>query len=260
MSDETSKVVKQKTPPASGKSKKIDISEAEVIEEKNSNDTKKIEDDSVTDNYTKNLQDQKTVDLGDVGKKQAGEKVVIDFMSEEHISNYTASETKKSEENTSDGKSNFDGKSVEDLQKEIKQAEADSTKNFTAKDFEDIARFLIFLIDTGISSGLKWWGKDTSDTAYSLPKAKQEMLVYQLTLILTKYQAKFSIEFMFIATILLVYAPAFMKAKRRRGELKNNESVTETAEVTEVKETTEVKEEKQVNTGPKRKRGNPGKA
>lgn len=264
MSEESGKVVKQKKPPVSGK---IDISDAVVLEEKDSKETKKEGSETIdsTDSYTKNLKDQKVVDLGETGKKQVGEKTTIDFMSEEHINSFTASNSKKSEENTEDTKSKFDGKSVEDLQKEIKEAEKDSSKNFTAKDFEDIARFLIFLIDTGISSGLKWWGKDTSDTAYSLPEKKKEMLVYQLTLILTKYQAKFSIEFMFIATILLVYAPAFMKAKRRRTELKNQPIVTKDVSHVVVKENEnvnneEVKTTTEVNTGPKRKRGNPGKA
>ena len=98
------------------------------------------------------------------------------------------------------------------------------------------------------------------------------MLVYQLTLILTKYQAKFSVEFMFILTILIVYAPAFMKARTRRKELKtpqvvtevyNNPVVASAVASTVVENAQNVVNENPVNTGavkPKRKRGNPGKA
>jgi len=263
--DET--VQKVKRPPVA---KKIDISDATIIEESaNSNDStisdKKPID--VDNEYVKNLQNQETIDLGEAGKKQAGEKVVIDFMNEEHINSFTAGTTKKAEENDISSNSNFQNKSVDDLKAEIKKAEDESTKNFTAKDFEDIARFMIFLIDTGLSSGLKWWSGDSSDAAYSLPEKKKEMLVYQLTLILTKYQAKFSIEFMFILTILIVYAPAFIKAKNKKKEIK---ALSEQSnEEYQVQLLNNLKSEKIVENAsesikmpniPKRKRGNPGKA
>ena len=269
MSEVNDKAKKVKKPPTSGS---IDISEATIIEESGESKTEQTSS-SVDTEYVKNLKDQKTVDLGDNGKNKSSEKVTIDFMNEDHIKNFTSGETKKAAENDINAGSQFEGKSVDDLKADIKKAEDDSKKNFTAKDFEDIARFIIFLIDTGLSSGLKWWAKDTSDAAYSLPEKKKEMLVYQLTLILTKYQAKFSIEFMFILTILIVYAPAFMKAKSRRKELKNPQVVTEqvysnpvvasAVASTVVENAANVVNESPVNTGavkPKRKRGNPGKA
>lgn len=267
MEEVNDKVKKVKKPPTSGS---INISDAEVIEEVKNNTKNESEDHGLDTEYVKNLKDQKTVDLSEAGKSKSSEKVVIDFMNEEHIKNFTSSESKKSDENEVNTSSQFDGKSVEDLRAEIKKAEDDSKKNFTAKDFEDIAKFIIFLIDTGLSSVLKWWSKDTSDAAYSLPEKKKDMLVYQLTLILTKYQAKFSVEFMFILTILIVYAPAFMKAKNRRKEIFYNK--VEQNEVHQnnnkesdlinniVKSAEKVANDNTVNTGVKRKRGNPGKA
>jgi len=267
MEEVNDKVKKVKKPPTSGS---INISDAEVIEEVKNNTKNESEDHGLDTEYVKNLKDQKTVDLSEAGKSKSSEKVVIDFMNEEHIKNFTSSESKKSDENEVNTNSQFDGKSVEDLRSEIKKAEDDSKKNFTAKDFEDIAKFIIFLIDTGLSSALKWWSKDTSDAAYSLPEKKKDMLVYQLTLILTKYQAKFSVEFMFILTILIVYAPAFMKAKNRRKEVfynkveqnevyQNNNKESDSINNI-VKSAEKVANDNPVNTGAKRKRGNPGKA
>lgn len=261
-------IPKVKKPPMAGK---LDISDAKIISEtKVDNETTSTKEETVDSSYVKNLQDQETVTLNDKSKGKVEEKVVIDFMNEDHIRSFTAGETKKADVESDETKSNFEGKSVDDLKADIKRAEEESTKNFTAKDFEDIARFIIFLIDTGLSSGLKWWSGDSSDAAYSLPEKKKEMLVYQLTLILTKYQAKFSIEFMFVLTILIVYAPAFVKAKNKRKELKTpehpgiqtfeeyqNEGKTEKASAAAEGVVAPLT---QNLIKPKRRRGNPGKA
>lgn len=253
-----------KKPPIS--TKVINIAEAEIISE-----SKIIQEEVKKPNveeldYAKNLKEQKTVDLGEVGKKSASEKVTIDFMNAEHLSSLTSGETKKADETLDNKGSAFDGKSVDDLKADIKKAEEDSTKNFTAKDFEDIAKFIVFLIDTGLSSALKWWSKDTSDAAYSLPEKKKDMLVYQLTLILTKYQAKFSIEFMFLLTILIVYAPAFVKAKNRRKDTAAKENNTgDSFDISNYSKgesiiddaASALNKEKKVD---RRRRGNPGKA
>lgn len=253
-----------KKPPTS--SKIINISDAEIVSEVKTTQEEIKKPDAEELDYAKNLKEQKTVDLSEVGKKSAGEKVTIDFMNAEHLSSLTSGETKKADESLDNKGSQFDGKSVDDLKADIKKAEEDSTKNFTAKDFEDIAKFIVFLIDTGLSSVLKWWSKDTSDAAYSLPEKKKDMLVYQLTLILTKYQAKFSIEFMFLLTILIVYAPAFVKAKNRRKDTAVKENnVGDSFDVTNYSKSESIIENagEALNKEKKpdrRRRGNPGKA
>ncbi len=260
-----SEPIKNKRPPTSSK---IDISGAKTIKTetiKEAEETAKIDNNVETEEYVKDLKDQKTINLDDVGKSKSGEKVTIDFLDEDHINKFTAGETKKSEENPDDTKGNFDGKSADDLRDDIKKAEEQANKSFTAKDFEDIASFIIFLIDTGIASTLKWWSKDTSESAYSLPEGKKKMLTYQLTLILVKYQAKFSLEFMFILTLLIIYAPAFMKARERKKEIKNASQVTYQEPVTTTQESSNVVNEtaeiKKPNVGafPKRKKGGQSK-
>ncbi len=216
---------------------KIDISEAVVIQDEKKNET--VNGNNDLDEYTKNLKDQKTINVDDIGKKEQGESITIDFMNEGHIENVTTAKTKRSEAPVDEEKSQFEGKNPEELKKEIKSAEEDSVKNFKTKDFEDIAKFIIFLIDTSFSTFFKWWAKDSSDQAYSLSKEKQNMLVYQLTLILVKYQARFSIEFMFLCSLVLLYAPAFMKAKDRKKEI--NEIKTKDIKATNEKIEKEIK-------------------
>jgi hypothetical protein len=124
-----------------------------------------------------------------------------------------------------------------------------------------------------MSSALKWWSKDTSESAYSLPEKKKSMLSYQLSLILMKYQAKFSIEFMFFLTMVVVYIPAVMLAKKRKKEIaeyvaqpvvlvKTEQVKTNGSETIvtppPVNKTEEIK--KPINTGVKRKPGAQPKA
>lgn len=250
---------KIKTPP---NSKKINIDDAIVIEEKNNkkdNNDDKINDES----YLKNLNNQETVNLSESNKKDVTENVTIDFLNEEHIKNFTSSQTKEAEEVK---ESKFENKTTEELQNEIKKNEDDFSKKLTPKDLEEVAKFIIFLIDASLSSLMKWWSKDTSDTAYSLSKSKLDNLTYQLTLILVKYQTKFKIEFMFLISIVFLYAPAFIKAHENRKVNKNKNSNevydnNETATNNDTLFTDLVNKDvkKQTNTGVKRGKGNPGK-
>lgn len=214
--NETNNVVAKKIRgQATIENDKLDISsESLVTESKDSEIEKKI----LEEIEKQSLIKTKEVNFNEIGKNEEEENVVIDFNNTENIEQFTASSSKKSENQNS---RLFDeNTTAEDLRQKI-QEEEEKSKDFKAKDFEDIARFIIFLIDSSISAGLRWWAKDTSDTAYQISKTKQEQLVSQLTLILVKYQTKFSIEFMFLITVLVLYIPPFMRARERRKELKN---------------------------------------
>lgn len=207
---------RKKTPPNS-----FSISDATVLGEEKNIQSNKIEN-KIEESYINNLKDQKVVELKDVGKKPIDEKATIDFMNEDHVTSFTASKAKESTSNEgSNSKSMFEGETSDSLRDKIKDAESSFQKQFTPDDFKEIAQFLITLIDTGISSALKWWSKDTTDAPYSLGKEKQNKLVYQLTLLLVKYQAKFSLEFMFLLTILFMYAGPFLAARKRVKENKD---------------------------------------
>ena len=57
------------------------------------------------------------------------------------------------------------------------------------------------------------------------------MLEYQLALILVKYQSKFSIEFMFLISLVICYAVPFTKARSRRKEMKEYEQKVADGEI-----------------------------
>lgn len=191
-----------------------------------------------------------TIDLKE-DKTETSERVTVDFINDNNYEDILKKKSKKAEEDPEEEKSQFGDKTQDQLREEIKVAEEQSKQNFSAKDMEDIAKVIIMVIDTGISTGLRMWAKDTSDSAYSISTEKRKMLEYQLTLVLVKYQSRFSIEFMFLISLVICYVVPFTKARTRRREMKARE---ENAEQTgEPLSTTEIPEEL------KRKRGKPTK-
>lgn len=160
---------------------------------------------------------EKEIKLSDVGKPDLNEKVKINFLNEESVENFTASKSKQSENKVEENENFFKGKTTEEVKTLISEEQKKSEK-IDPETFYDIAAFLIFLIDATMSTALRWFAKDTSDSAYSLSNLKQQKLTKQLALILIKYQAKFSIEFMFLISIVILYIPAFLLAKSNRKE------------------------------------------
>lgn len=169
----------------------------------------------------KHLRATEKINVTESEKKKLDEVVQVDFMDEEALKQ---SIKKPTNEARVEPESAFKGKTVEEVKNEIKEQEVKAAENFTVKDFENVAGFLISLIDTGVSTALRFWSGDTSDQAYSLPAQKRTMLEKQLTLILVKYQTKFSLEFMFICTLLIVYSIPFMKAREFRNKKKEKEA------------------------------------
>lgn len=180
-----------------------------------------------------------TIDLKQE-KTETTEKVKVDFMNDNSYDDVIKKKSKKAEASTEETESQFAGKSQEELRQEIKNAEEQSKNNFSAKDMEEIAKVIVMIFDTGISTGLRMWAKDTSDTAYSITADKRKMLEYQLSLILVKYQSKFSIEFMFLVSLVICYLVPFTKARERRREMKQMQEDLENGNITE-EEVTELK-------------------
>lgn len=162
--------------------------------------------------YIKNVEDQKTVKLSDAGKTDTEEETTIDFLKEEQVNSFTQSKTKAS---TNKSEKVFGDKTTEQVREEIKKGETEQEK-IDPETFVDIAAFIIFLIDASMSTALRWWGKDNTSSPYELPKPKQDKLIKQLATILIKYQAKFSLEWMFLLSIIVLYIPGFIMARDRR--------------------------------------------
>lgn len=129
-------------------------------------------------------------------------------------------------------------------QKKLKKKADD----ITPEDFYDIAEFIMSLIDATAASALKWWAKDSADSPYSLPEKKKNKLTKQLAKILIKYNAKFSIEFMFLIGLCIMYIPAFRLARKTRKE--NSKPVQIIQSPVVQKTYTENKKEEKINNAP----------
>lgn len=162
--------------------------------------------------YIKNVTDQKTVKLSDAGKTDVEEETTIDFLKEDQVNSFTQAKTKISENKSA---KMFGDKTTEQIQDEIKKQEG-SQEKIDPETFVDVASFIISLVDSAMSTALRWWGKDNTSSPYELPKPKQEKLTKQLATILIKYQAKFPIEWLFLLGLLIAYLPGYMMAKDRR--------------------------------------------
>lgn len=210
--------------------KESDIKDAEITEEIKNHPTEE-EIDEFESSSTESSTEQESFDDNNLGsedvdlkeKKQKDPKGTIDFMDEEHMENYVKSKTKDAdlgEDEEEEGSNPLEGKSVDEIRKTLRDEEKNQAESFTYKDFEMIADFLIGLIDTGISTALKAYAGDTSYSPYSIPKERHKRLRGQLTLILMKYQRRFSLEFMFLISLVFCYATPFMNARAKRKERK----------------------------------------
>ncbi len=163
----------------------------------------------------------------DITKKDepTSEKATVNFLKNDFIKDEVTKKTAKAKEPDDEPST----ETVSSIQEKIKKEEDESEDEFTPEDFELFAEILIDIVDIGFTSGLRWYAKDKSDTTYTIPDKKKNVLVKQLTRILIKYQQKFSIEFMFIITILMVYATPFREARIHRKQVIAAEEAVEEA-------------------------------
>lgn len=162
------------------------------------------------------------------------ENITIDFMNQDESEQFIEKKTKSSKltsdledkfnAQTEDRKSEFEGKSTQEIRDQILKEEEEKSNSFKPSDYEEIAKMLVNIIDMLMSSLLKWFAKDTSDTAYSLNAKKKDTVSYQLTLIMIKHQKKWSIELMFILTVIAVYSGPFLAARSHRKKVKEKEA------------------------------------
>jgi len=175
-----------------------------------------------------NVKGPENINIDELKQETKKENVVIDFMNSEQSEEFIKNKTKTSTldlnlEDTEKPKSDFEGKTTEDIRAQILQEEEQKSQQFKPKDYEEVASMVVNVIDMLLSSLLKWWAKDSSDTAYSLNKAKKDTVSYQLTLIMIKHQKKWSIEFMFILTILAIYSGPVIAANSHRKKVNSGE-------------------------------------
>lgn len=196
--------------------KKFDISGASLKKEKKIEEEQEEEQEEEEEEEEEQEEEKDTVKFSETQKPEEDEEHEINFNSEEEVTKFTARKTKESQ-NKSEKEKGFGEETIEDVQKEISDAEKKANE-IDPNDFYDIADFIITLIDSSAASALKWYSKDSSDSAYSLPKPKKDKLTKQLAKILIKYNARFSIEVMFIIGLIIMYLPAFRLARKNKKE------------------------------------------
>lgn len=96
----------------------------------------------------------------------------------------------------------------------------------SAHDYEDVAEFVIDIIDGGISKGLAFIAKEdlSKSSKFEIKAEKKFKLRKQLSRIFEKHQVKISIEIIFFITLCLAYAPVTKDAFRLRKENEEKEN------------------------------------
>jgi hypothetical protein len=155
---------------------------------------------------------QQTVNIEDL-KEEEKTTATIDFGGGSYADKLLSKETQKSDLKVDVEKENIENLSAEEIREKIKQEESDVSEQWSLRDFEDIAEMVIQVLDTAISTGLRVYSGDTSTSAYSISKGQVDRLKKSLAMILVKYQAKWSIEFLFILSLIAVYSTPVIKAR-----------------------------------------------
>lgn len=172
---------------------------------------------SIEDEDSFDMPDQKTKDIPvDFGDDE-NDSVPVDFQSED-VANAFASKPTKDNRHSETIDSNS---STDKIRDDIRSYEESKVSKMEYKDFLKISEFVMKLIDTSISSALNWIAKDTSSSAYSIEAESRKMLSEQLALILTKYQQKFSIEFLFFMGLIVIYTPPTIAAIKMKNTKKS---------------------------------------
>lgn len=144
------------------------------------------------------------------------EVIHAEFEEEAETNKFAAQSTKP---NDTPGGDDIDhNTSIDDVRKGVEAYENSKSGKLEYKDLKSTAEFIITLLDTTMSTFFKILAKDTARQAYEMPAANKRLLVEQLALVLSKYQAKFKIEFMLFMGIIVLYAPMAIESIRRRKQ------------------------------------------
>ena len=142
--------------------------------------------------------------------------VMIDFESEDYSAEFAAKKTVDSQaEKTTQGRTLGE----EELRSQISSHESEKSRSQTFADFQQTAEFILNFFDMIWSNGMRFFAKDSTSSAYQLPKGDLKRLIDPLAMVLAKHSAKFAIEWVFIVGIVAAYSGSFIKAKKRRDEL-----------------------------------------
>lgn len=155
---------------------------------------------------------------------EATVKTKVSFTNNDFMKEFVKKNTEESKTKEQAAETEEDTRTTEEIRQQIHKEESDTKNQFTPAEMKDFAEVFIDVIDMLISTGLRFYSKDTSTSAYELPLDKKAKLSRQITNIFIKYQTKFSIEFMFIVTLFICYSVPARKAHTHRKAVKAAES------------------------------------
>ena len=158
----------------------------------------------------------------DLDQKAESEKntAKVNFMKGDFMKDYISKKTKPSEAENPGIEGEDSSKQGPSVKPEQPAQPVQPEVGFARDDMAEFATVFMDILDMGISTGLRFWAKDTSTTEYELPVDKKRRLVGQLTNIFFKYQTKFSLEFMFVVTLAICYSVPIQKANKKRKAVK----------------------------------------
>lgn len=148
------------------------------------------------------------------------ETVPVDFQDEDMAQQFAGASTKP----TDDGPPKYDPNTpADEVAKDVNAHEATQITKLKYQDLQKFAEWIMNLIDTSVASGLKWLARDSSITAYQMPKQSKEMLTEQLAIMLSRHQSKMRVEFVFLIGLMMVYSiPVYSAIQSRKN---NNRQV-----------------------------------
>lgn len=160
------------------------------------------------------LKNGQSKDIPVDSKENEPQNVRVDFQDEDLASEYASQQTKPSKDNINPNTS------ADDIQKQVLDYENSKSDKLEHKDLLQYATWIMNVIDISLSTALSWFSKDTARTAYSLEDAQKKILAQQLAFILSKYQSKFKIEFVFLIGLVVMYSGPVAAAIRNKKDNK----------------------------------------
>lgn len=161
----------------------------------------------------------------DLNSQDEPDTMQMEFSDDEEMANsHVTQQTKVSKDDSLID----DNTPADQVRKDVEEYEKNKSGTLEYKDLKQMAEFIITLIDSSLSTVFRLIAKDTSSSAYAIEASNKRILVTQLAMILSKYQSKFKIEFMFFIGIVMLYAPPAIAAFNNRK--KQNKAIKEEKE------------------------------
>lgn len=143
------------------------------------------------------------------------ESMQVAFEDEDDANSFAAQQTKPSQATVEIDPNT----SIDKIQEDVARYESNKSGKMEYKDLYNQAKFLITILDTSLSTVFKVIAKGKHAKDYEMPEGNKKLLTEQLTLILSKYQSKFKVEYMFFVGLLALYVPMAHGAVQNRKEV-----------------------------------------